>query len=424
MPNVSETYTYLPDEKVLYTGYLEDYRDVGYSNQFIASLERIGKKDFNAARTVDGRIEELPIEYQVTDVSELVAATKKAQTEYNAAKKAMRHPGGIRSRQFAANYNRMMVEKTAELNDSAIQQVTILQFVQGILGQIETESQVAKIFINLSLGQLRGKIPEGGTPGITIQASRLSEATINHTDFGQTEFRIRRNDIHLYIPREDRMEATVDPMVFSTAQGQLVMKQARDLMALQEASNLILQPDNVISDPTTTTGTVMPRATNNPIGEFMAMIQNHFTEHKNRLKYFVMNALDYQAIQSNFYIRNNIQSAPAEGWGIVPFIGLESFGIQAVISPWCPRRTGYALCSQGAYELDGPKIVDTEYDVKHFADYSPIRDFIGYKIVNPARYGEKFEIEIAGVAKEKEILTDDDIQTRLKSPKVDKNPDA
>ena len=137
-----------------------------------------------------------------------------------------------------------------------------------------------------------------------------------------------------------------------------------------------------------------------------------------------MNNADYRALQTNYYVRNNVKVAPAKGNGIVPFIGLEEYGINAIISPWVPRTFVYGLVGEGAYELDGPKIVDTEYDAKKFADYTPMRDFIGYKIVNPARFAMKFKMPISGQTNTTEITTDAQIQTLLKAPAPDKNDNA
>ena len=99
----------------------------------------------------------------------------------------------------------------AELNDTTIPQITIIPFVQQITGMISAFNVVSRAFTHVPANNLRGKIPEGGWPSVSVEVSRLQEPTIEHTDFGQTEFRIRRNEVHLYMNKEDRMESDHRP---------------------------------------------------------------------------------------------------------------------------------------------------------------------------------------------------------------------
>ena len=78
----------------------------------------------------------------------------------------------------------------------------------------------------------------------------------------------------------------------------------------------------------------------------------------------------------------------------------------------------YALADEGAYELDGPKVVDAEYDARKFADYFPIRDFIGYHLIHTSkgRFGCKLELNQQGVTTGDEITSDSKIEELLKPP--------
>ena len=95
--------------------------------------------------------------------------------------------------------------------------------------------------------------------------------------------------------------------------------------------------------------------------------------------------------------------------------GMEEYGSIAIISPYVPRGFVYALTDEGAYELDGPYIVDAEYDAKKFADYNLVHDFIGYKIMNPKRFGEKLTITASPSGTEFTDLTQ--VYDKLKPPK-------
>ena len=103
---------------------------------------------------------------------------------------------------------------------------------------------------------------------------------------------------------------------------------------------------------------------------------------------------------------------------------MEKYGSVAIIRPYVPQGFVYSLTNEGAYELDGPYIVDSEYDAKKFADYNIVHDFIGYKIMNPDRFGEK--LKITATPGGTEITTNKQVYDKLKPPTdiVDKNATA
>ena len=64
---------------------------------------------------------------------------------------------------------------------------------------------------------------------------------------------------------------------------------------------------------------------------------------------------------------------------------------------------------------DFAKIIkDQEYDAKKFADYNIVHDFVGYKVVNPVRFGEK--LTLTGVTPGTEITTNKQIYALLAPP--------
>ena len=312
--------------------------------------------------------------------------------------------------------------KSADLNDSAIHQITIVQFVQQMIGQISTLNVINRAFTRVPADNLRGKIPEGGAPGVSVQVKRLQEPTITHTDFGQTAFRIRRNDLHLYISREDRMEATIDPLAFSSMQGNKLLMQTRDLLALKELSKIPSITDNPFpSQAGKTIGSsamhFVPRAAADSIGIFQKILVDQFIKWRNEFKYIIMHPLDYRIHETNFYSRNKTGAQPSTGNSAIrPFTGLEPQGVTAIISPWVPRNIAYFLTNEGCYELDGPKVVDAEYDARKFADYFPVRDFVGYLIVHPERFATKAVLNIEDLTTGTEITTDAQIQKMVELP--------
>lgn len=405
---MAETITYFPQDGAIYAGHHTDI-DGTRPSEYLASI---------TPETKDSKTE-----YKFTDVSEHLANIKRSQLKY----REFRRPRG--NRQEAARQMDML-ERSAALNDSAIQQVTIVQFVQQMIGRIENASIIAKSHTHVPANNLRGKIPEGGFPSVTMQVGRLQEPEITHTDFGQKEFRIRRNDCHLYISREDRMEATIDPFSWSTMNAQKQLLQARDLLCLKELYLAYSSADTTLEDPTAGMTNVVPRAEHDTIGGILGAITSHFTKYRNRISKIVLNNLDFRAIQTNYFVRNNIKQEATQAWGVVPFPGLESQGVTAYISPWVARNIMFGLTEEGHYELDGPKVVDSEYDAKKFADYTPMRDFVGYLHVNPDRFGVRFAMPtsefLATTTGDVGTITTDKKIEELLGPqfKVEKNEDA
>lgn len=398
----SAAITYFPKDQVMYSGAHEDMA-AARPSEWVAAMKYEGKSGHE--------------KFLFEDVAEHVASTKRAMQKMK-----------VLSRQASrgARGGNEFLQLEAEINDSAIDQITIVQFVQQIIGQLKNVNVVTRAFKTISTNRLRGKIPEGNWPDVSVQVDRLSEPQITHTDFGQNEFRIKRNDVHIYISREDRMEAAIDPFSYSTMQGQKQLLQTRDLLALKELSNLIVDPtygtfqDVTAKDP----DVAVPRSRYDSTDQFMEVINGHFTEYRNNIKYIICHPQDYRAHQTNFYNRTDHHGEPGPAWGVFPFEGLGAYGITAITSPWVPRGTMYCLTDEGAYELDGPKIVDSDYDSKKFADYTPMRDFVGYIISNPARFGEKISFPLVNVNSGTEITTDAQIQRLLRAPNVVKNANA
>ena len=401
--------TYYPKDQVIYSGAQEDLEHTRDS-------EYLGSMKFQAKTGATGINPEQ--EFLFEHVAEDLSHNKKMLTKYMAMRK--------QSRRGEGRFGNEMAELKAALNDSAVDQITIVQFVKQIIGQLKNVNVISRAFQNIPTNSLRGKIPEGGWPSVSVQVKRLSEPQITHTDFGQNEFRIRRNDVHIYISREDRMEAAIDPFAFSNMQGQKQLMQTRDLLALQALSSLEVNGTYGTFDDITAkdADVTVPRSRYDSTEQFLDVIVQHFTTYRNYIKYLIINPLDYRAHQTNFYTRNNIKQEPTQAFGVVPFDGLGQYGVTAIISPWVPRSVVYGLTDEGAYELDGPKIVDSDYDSKKFADYTPMRDFVGYIISNPPRFGEKINFPIAGVTSGTEITTHRQIETLLEAPDVVKNDNA
>ena len=417
---------YYPGSMELREGHSIDIRDAG---KFLASMRKVDPTEkqlsASAGPNTNTGFGAYP-NYVIGDIAPELAVARKSQVQKALVRRAMDR--GDTSLNTVARYNQLT--RSADINDSSIHQITIVQFVQQMIGRINAVNVVTRAFTRIPADNLRGKIPEGGAPGVNVQVKRLSEPKIVHTDFGQTEFRIRRNDLHLYINREDRMEATIDPLAFSSSQGQIMLMQVRDLLALKELSRApavsTVFPGGQGSIGSTD-GSRVPRAEADSIGLFQQVVINHWTKWKKMFRYVIMHPDDYRIHETNYYSRNKMLPNPATPWGISPFAGLEKWGLQAILSPWVPRRRAYFLTDEGAYELDGPKVVDSEYDARKFADYFPVRDFVGYLLVHPARFSGKVDLNIMGVALGDEITTDEKVEELVGLPEentVDKNDDA
>ena len=420
-----QSYTFLPGSGTLYSGEITDIDSIGLDSEFMAQFERkevVPQSKLNLTPEVRAYVAGVMANhprgvYALQDVKKSLydAQTAKKKIEYYArrSKGAGQFDDSIRQ-----NLQEAYAEYKAAIGDGNTQQLTIVQFVNQIVGNLEQPSFITSAFKNIPLDKLRGKIPEMGWPAVNLQVDRLSEPIIDYTEFGQTEFRIKRNDVHIYIPREDRMEAAIDPFATSIQQGNIQIARARELMALKELSTLSIDGTyGTIADMSATpSGSSAPGSTNDAPSAFVNVIVSHFNKYYNYIKYFVWNPLDYRAYLSNWFTHAYTQIQVPEGFGVVPFFGLEKYNAVAIVSPYVPRSFVYALANEGAFELDGPKIVDSEYDAKKFADYNIVHDFVGYKIMNPLRFGEKLSVPLSGVTPGTEITTNKQIYKLLAPP--------
>lgn len=426
----TRSYTFLPASGMLYKG--GDYKAstdsvVGLDGQYLAEYKRetTPSNSIMPGLTAEQRAyvanvlsQKFNTHYTLTDVRPDLYQAQKAKVKLEHLQKravgAMAYDAGVQM-QLREAYQEYKAYTNA-VNSDNTNQLTIVQFVNQIIGRLEQPSYITTAFKNIPLDKLRGKIPEMGWPAVNIQVSRLSEPEINYTEFGQTEFAIKRNDVHIYIPREDRMEATIDPFAVSIAQGNIQVRRARELLALQALSGLTINGTYGTS-PDMRAGTNPPRSTNDLPWYFTNVITSHFNTYFNYLKYFIWNPLDYRDYLSNYFTYAYGAIQIPEGFGVVPFFGLEKYNAVAIISPYVPTGYVYALANEGAYELDGPYIVDSEYDSKKFADYNIVHDFVGYSIINGVRFGEKIALTNNSAGTGTEITTKKQIYNFLAPPK-------
>jgi len=406
----------LPKSGAIYSGsIMENAGEIGFGNEYLASVTPYDldqskggefKANMNDIHANKG--------YRITDTIPQIFEAQKLQLKMNTMKpKLLGSYNAEAHRQYAGLVN----EYKAVVNGLNTNQLTIVQFVNEIIGKLEQPSYITTAFKHIPLDKLRGKIPEMGWPAVNIQVNRLSEPEITETEFGQAEFRIFRNDVHIYTSREDRLEATIDPHQVSISQGQIQIMRVRELLALKTLSGLVYAGDGTYGElpDFTATGTEgVPHATNDGPKAFVNVILSHFNTYFNYIKYFIWNPLDYRDYLSNWFSFAYAQQEAPQGFGVVPMRGLEKYGSIAIISPYVPQGYVYALTSEGAYELDGPYIVDSEYDAKKFADYNIVHDFIGYHIHNPKRFGEKLQIGTSPVGTE--ITTNKQIYDLTKPP--------
>jgi hypothetical protein len=419
---VDASLTFFPKSKVAFSGSALDIDNLGYDNEFVASFEtfEVVPKVFSAKK--DENLEAYQaalnprIGYRIEEVREELSAMKRIQKKIDKVKANSRGRNQFNA-SVIGEMQDLQEQYNAVVNGDNTNQLTIVQFVNEIVGKLEQPSYITTAFKHIALDRLRGKIPEMGWPAVTLQVGRLSEPEISNTEFGQLEFRIFRNDIHIYVSREDRMEATIDPYAVSTSQGQIQMLRARELLALKELSTLVYAGDGTYGElpDFTATGTEgVPHATNDGPKAFVNVILSHFNKFFNYVKYFIWNPLDYRDYLSNWFSFAYAQIEAPQGFGVVPMRGLEQYNAVAIISPYVPQGFVYSLTDEGAYELDGPYVVDAEYDAKKFADYNIVHDFIGYAIMHPERFGEKLKITASPSGTE--ITTDLQVYNLLKPP--------
>lgn len=404
--------TYFPKAQAVYAGSYEDISSV-MAKDYLASLKPdesykgLGLKPGLTAPRYAEDISTGDIPRVFERLGEQFERNFSLITRVASLRKAWKE-GSINAMQL----NKLnQLSRLADVNDQNIFQITIVQFIDSILGEIENDMVVTRAATHIPLNGLRGKIPEGGWITVDMQVDRMNEPNIQQNQFGQTEVRIKRNDIHMYMAKEDRMEATIDPYAWNLMQAQKNRLQARDLQALVALSgiqtgftsgtgvryNSALNAQ-VINDPTEQVagGGVFPRARYDIPGEILDISERHFTKYRNKITRYVMNVNTYRALETNWYAYRDQKPPPPGASGIIDFPGGQAMGIKAIVSWWAPEGILYGLGPRGFYEFDGPMNVDTSFDQAHNADFTSIRDFIGYFIVNSHRYCEKIAVPIAG----------------------------
>ena len=320
----------------------------------------------------------------------------------------------------------------ADINADNIHQGTIVRFMRGMIGRLEVRGSASQAFVPIGSPSLRGKVPEMGNTNIDFQVDRLFEAVPDQIQFGQTEYQLRRNEKTIWMDKESQMEATINPFQESVQQAEKVMLQARDLQAIVECSKINGGESSTgvsdIADPITTDAAhAVPRAGNYSGLEIAKVLQTHFKDYGVSLNRMVINPLTYSEFKSNYFARKTDEPMPAPlEQGIVPFVGLN--GLTAYLDPWCPLGRMYALGSEGSYRIDGPKSMDSDYDMRKYANFHIARDFVGYLLVNEKRFCKKLKIggSPGATRLEDEIKTFKTARSLLArtSLKVKKNPDA
>ena len=291
------------------------------------------------------------------------------------------------------------LSRYADVNSDNIHQATIVRFMRGMIGRLEVRGAASQAPVPIGSPSLRGKVPELGNTTVDFQVDRLFEAVPDNVQFGQTEYQLRRNEKTIWMDKESQLEATINPFQESVMQAERVMLQARDLQALVEFSKMaggesntgvtkILDP---IDDGTNAQGLAVPRAGNYSGLEIAKVLQQHFKDFGNSLNRIVINPITYGEFKSNYYARPGLEPMPSPlEQGVVPFVGLD--GLQAYLDPWTPLGYMYAMGAEGSYRIDGPKSMDSDYDMRKFANFHIARDFVGYLLVNEERFCEKMRI--------------------------------
>lgn len=329
----------------------------------------------------------------------------------------------------------------ADVNADNIHQGTIVRFMRGMIGRLEVRGSASQAYVPIGSPSLRGKVPEMGNTNIDFQVDRLFEAVPDYIQFGQTEYQLRRNEKTIWMDKESQIEATINPFQESVQQAEKVMLQARDLQGIVEASKMApgvaFADIETITDPIAdATGSIaIPRAGNYSGLHIARILQQHFKDYGVRLDRTIINPITYGEFKSNYYARKTDEPMPAPlEEGIVPFVGLDR--LNAYLDPWCPMGYLYCMGAEGSYRIDGPKSMDSDYDMRKYANFHIARDFIGYLLVNEERFCKKLRIEgtkadltaatLAYPRVEDEITTFKQARKLLARTnlKVKKNPDA
>ena len=407
------TITYFPDSGDFYRT-ASDYRQKAIQRQnYLAST----------APMPEGTREASAKDWKFRNASAQVAETVTAQERLREIAKEERFASDPEEiGRLAAE--RAYIVRSAAVNDTNAHQLTRIQFVRGIIGQIMNYLVAAKGYETINTPSLLGSIPEAGVADGNMQVEKLSRLVPSTTEFGGTDFRVRRNEVMVYLPKVTAFESNIPPwpkMVAGAAKQLAAYREVHAVMTLSKLGNLNGGSSvTVIANPLTSTANVVPNADNDTIGDIIDKIQDHALAQRNDITKIWCNPVTLRQIEINWFAKKSLDHTAPKGPGVFPFPGLDNYGVTAYSGYYVPKGRLYFGADEGFYELNGPKDIDEEYSALQYANLHISRDFIGYLAMNPGRYGFKATVGTAAT----EVTTIKAAAALVKRPKVAKKTGA
>jgi len=211
---------------------------------------------------------------------------------------------------------------------------------------------------------------------------RMEESKRNKTNYDEIKYDLPKLVDKVYTPIEDIMRTIINPQEIDLSNLDWGMKFRRE----KEAARILTKignPQSVDSFFNLSTGAF--HSTNRSASQLNNLFNQFLQAEDVYIDYVVMNADTLSQYSENTWTGaggpNGITPIRVSGYGVIPMPGIQ--GVTAVISPFVPNDTIYALNKQNALRLgEGPKVMRRYYDEERDSEAIKKLDFHEYLSVN------------------------------------------
>lgn len=310
--------------------------------------------------------------------------------------------------------------KNAQLQadiDTNVSHVRVIPRIPKILGLPPSIYYLEAMFTPQMVEKLDARIAEQDAIGIELQKEPTQPTGSDKTQFIEHKFSLKRNTLSLVWSSESLRRADADIKAIDFKNASIAKAKARELLALIEFSKLSDSTKITIPDiKAKSTDVALPRSRNDPVEKIAEAIMDFNVNRSSNLTHIAFNPLDFLAISRNYYMMQRAFTfSDYQGYGVVQMPNMPM--ITAVISPFVPRKTAYAVDKSQVFMGEGPFVTEMERDAKIYADRAYMHDFVQFLIPNKKRFGLKIVIEDSTATAGTEITSLEQAQ-KLATPAV------
>lgn len=210
---------------------------------------------------------------------------------------------------------------------------------------------------------------------------RNEETKSNRTNYDEIKYDLPKLVDSVYTPIEDLMRTIINPQEVDLSNLEWGMSYRRE----KEAARILTKignPQGVDSFFNISTGGF--HSTNRSASQLNSLFNDFLTTEDVYIDYVAMSAVTLGEYTENTWTvkgPTDLNPIRVSGYGVIPMPGIQ--GVTAVISPFVPNNTIYAINKRNALRLgEGPKIMRRYYDEDKDSEQIKKIDFHEYLSVN------------------------------------------